>query len=535
MVVYMYLIREGKIQMKILENKERLKNIAVIVLVILMCGIIFFYETKKVGFHEDEGYSIASAVNPTNGLMEAYEPGVDGPVWKTRDFVRDYVTLAPENIFNFWALYHNQAGDNHPPLFYTLVHFSTLLFGGQFTKYSVFVVNIIAFALSCFVIRRILKVLNKDNLTIPILIFYGLSMGTMSMVIFQRMYMLLTFFIILYFYYSIRIYLNKFELSKELLIKLGFTTVLGFLTQYYFAIYAFLIFAIMAIGMIRKKMYKNAAKYLGFHVLYAVIGVLLFVPCIYHLFFTDRGLKNLANSAYFEHLIDYVKHFAYAFSINDNMILICSVLLVFLAGLIYWFKKSDKKLVVLLTTVPSIIYFFLVVKLTSFQELRYIMPVIPFVSLSVFFILDKLLQFKHKNIVITVIAVVLVVNGIIFSKPKFLYEEYAQCLEIAEENKDKSFVYIYDNFFNHMQSIPEMMIYEKTLIVNINNNDMQYLLNNNELNTEDSYILCIKSYMDNDAILNEITSNTDFKNVTKLFEGDNSSEKISNNLYLVSK
>ena len=521
--------------MKMLENKERLKNIIVIVLVILMCGIIFFYETKKVGFHEDEGYSIASAVNPTNGLMEAYEAGVDGPVWKTRDFVRNYVTLAPENIFNFWALYHNQAGDNHPPLFYTLVHFSTLLFGGQFTKYSAFVVNIIAFALSCFVIRRILKVLNKDNLTIPILIFYGLSMGTMSMVIFQRMYMLLTFFILLYFYYSIRIYLNKFELSKELLIKLGFTTVLGFLTQYYFAIYAFLIFAIMAIGMIRKKMYKNAAKYLGFHAIYAVIGILLFVPCIYHLFFTDRGLKNLANSAYFEHLIDYVKHFAYAFSINDNMILICSVLLVFLAGIIYWFKKSDKKLVVLLTTVPSVIYFFLVVKLTSFQELRYIMPVIPFVSLSVFFILDRLLQFKYKNIVITVIAIVLVVNGMIFSKPKFLYEEYAQCLEIAEENKDKSFVYIYDNFFNHMQSIPEMMIYEKTLIVNVNNNDMQYLLNNSELNTEDSYILCIKSYMDNDAILNEITSNTDFKNVTKLFEGDNSSEKISNNLYLVSK
>ena len=521
--------------MKMLENKERLKNIIVIVLVILMCGIIFFYETKKVGFHEDEGYSIASAVNPTNGLMEAYEAGVEGPVWKTRDFVRNYVTLAPENIFNFWALYHNQAGDNHPPLFYTLVHFSTLLFGGQFTKYSAFVVNIIAFALSCFVIRRILKVLNKDNLTIPILIFYGLSMGTMSMVIFQRMYMLLTFFILLYFYYSIRIYLNKFELSKELLIKLGFTTVLGFLTQYYFAIYAFLIFAIMAIGMIRKKMYKNAAKYLGFHAIYAVIGILLFVPCIYHLFFTDRGLKNLANSAYFEHLIDYVKHFAYAFSINDNMILICSVLLVFLAGIIYWFKKSDKKLVVLLTTVPSVIYFFLVVKLTSFQELRYIMPVIPFVSLSVFFILDRLLQFKYKNIVITVIAIVLVVNGMIFSKPKFLYEEYAQCLEIAEENKDKSFVYIYDNFFNHMQSIPEMMIYEKTLIVNVNNNDMQYLLNNSELNTEDSYILCIKSYMDNDAILNEITSNTDFKNVTKLFEGDNSSEKISNNLYLVSK
>ena len=103
------------------------------------------------------------------------------------------------------------------------------------------------------------------------------------------------------------------------------------------------------------------------------------------------------------------------------------------------------------------------------------------------------------------------------------------------DNKDKSFVYVYDNFFNHMQSIPEMMIYEKTFIVNVNNNDMKYFINNNELNNENSYILCIKTYMDNESILNEITNNTDFKNVTKLFEGGNSSEAISNNLYLVSK
>ena len=89
--------------MKLLENKEKLKNILVIVIVILMCGIIFFYETKKVGFHEDEGYTFASSVNPTNGLMVAYDVSgnVEGPVWITREFVKDYVTLSPENIFNF--------------------------------------------------------------------------------------------------------------------------------------------------------------------------------------------------------------------------------------------------------------------------------------------------------------------------------------------------------------------------------------------------------------------------------------------------
>ena len=92
----------------------------------------------------------------------------------------------------------NQARDNHPPFFYTLVHFSTLFFGGKYSMYSAFIVNIISFILSCYVLIKILKLLNKEHLIIPVLILYGLSMGTISMVIFQRMYMLLTLFILLY-------------------------------------------------------------------------------------------------------------------------------------------------------------------------------------------------------------------------------------------------------------------------------------------------------------------------------------------------
>lgn len=201
----------------------------------------------------------------------------------------------------------------------------------------------------------------------------------------------------------------------------------------------------------------------------------------------------------------------------------------------YTIRESKEKFIIVLTFLPSLIYFLLVVKLTSYRELRYIMPTIPFVALTLFFILDKVLEFKYKNIAIVAIAIALVATGFIYSKPKFLYEEYEQCLEIAKENKSKSFIYVYDNMFNHIQSIPEMMIYEKTMIINVNRNELQYCINNDELNQENSYILSIKTYMDNEAIIKEILNNTDFNNVTKLYEGGNSSEIISNNLYLVSK
>ena len=132
-------------------------------------------------------------------------------------------------------------------------------------------------------------------------------------------------------------------------------------------------------------------------------------------------------------------------------------------------------------------------------------------------------------------SIILVSIGLVFSKPKFLFEEYTKSLEIAQNNKEKSFVYIYDNFFNHMQSVPEMMIYKKTLIINYNRDELKYVLEDATLNSEDSYILLIKSYMDNEKIIEEIKTQSEFKNIKQLYNSGVSSEMISNNIYLVSK
>ena len=271
------------------------------------------------------------------------------------------------------------------------------------------------------------------------------------------------------------------------------------------------------------------------HVLYAIIGILIFVPCLSHLLFTDRGISNLGNGEYFKHLYKYLEHLLYVFTIKDNAILMIFVLICFFAGTLYVYRKSNIKFIIALSIVPSICYFLINVKLTSFQELRYIMPVIPFIAITLFLILDKLLKFKYKNIVIILVSVILILNGILFSKPKFLFEEYQESLNIAEDNKDKSFVFIYDNFFNHIQSVPEMMIYEKTMIVNVNRDELKHVINNEQLNEEDSYILCIKTYMNNEEIIQKIKDNTNFKNVKQLYSGGNSHEVISNNLYIVSK
>ena len=188
-----------------LKNKEKLKEILIIILIVVIVGIMFFYQSKKIGFHEDEIYSVASAVNPYDGLMSAYGKkdtntkmlekyvfdenifveiknliyyvlnnseytkemdelnNQQKPIWKTREEVKEYVTLSKDNYLNLKSIYYNQAKDNHPPVFYILVHVSNILFNGQFTKYTVFTINILTFILSCFLIEKILKLINKGN------------------------------------------------------------------------------------------------------------------------------------------------------------------------------------------------------------------------------------------------------------------------------------------------------------------------------------------------------------------------------------
>lgn len=529
-----------------MDIKEKLKKInkntiLIIAIIILMCGVLFYFQTRKSGFHEDEGYTLCSSVSPIGGLMTAYErndlPEGEGPAWKTKEGVTDFLTLTPDNYFNMKALYDNQASDNHPPFFYTCVHFSAILFGGQFTKYSAFVVNIIAFIASCVVIVKLLKLIDKENITIATLILYGLSMGTISMVIYQRMYMLLTLFILLYFYYSVKLYKNDFKMDTRFIIEFGLITIIGFLVQYFFAIFAVMVFAVMFITMIKQKKFKELIKYLIVHIAYAGIGVALFTPCIGHLLYSDRGLKNLGNSNYFTNFGKYFNHLMYAFSINSSILVMYAVVLVLFIVVSFRHEKTLERFVVILATIPSIIFFAVTVKLTTWQELRYIMPVIPYVAIVLFIVLDTMIDVKYKNYIFVGLSVFLVLFGLITSKPKFLYENYEELMNIAEENKDKHFVYVYDNFFNHMQSLPEMMTYEKTLIVNTGKNEMDYVVADEELNKEDSYILSIKAYMNNDEILEKIKNETEFKNIKALYISgtEHNDELVLNNLYLVSK
>lgn len=276
-------------------NTKKGYNIITIIILVITVIFMFYWIGQKEGFHEDEIFSYGSSnykwdnvfqasgkSDFLNRTIEKYIIGdsvgktienigyylsnqdefgrlageihsEDRTEWKTSEDAREYLTIGEGDILNYFSVYYNQSRDVHPPLFYMLVHLASSIAYGVFSKYIIFSINLIFFILSFYVIRKIFMLFDKKWLGLIALVLYSLSMGAASTVIFQRMYMMITFFGLAYLYVNLKILKSNLEITKKEKWQLFWTVLLGFLTQYYFCILVFIIFILMLIRFIQKR------------------------------------------------------------------------------------------------------------------------------------------------------------------------------------------------------------------------------------------------------------------------------------------
>ncbi len=529
-------------------DRKKFNLIFFIVAVIITSIIMTVFANYKKGWHEDEIFSYGSSNYKYDNLFQNYaekdtinqiidEKIIDNniwqtlknighyithrdefmqifnekrvyetPVWKTNEQAKDYVTVSNDEIFSYWSVYYNQSRDVHPPLFYMLVHFISCFFLNHFSKYIIFIINILFYIASCFVIRKIFKLLNKDDLSAITILLYGLSMGAISMVIFQRMYIMLGFFVLLYLYFNLKILKNSFEIDKSTKRWLTLIIILGFLTQYYFCIYAIFSFLIMLVILIRKKKYDALKRYIWCHIKAAIIGIIIFPASIYHIFFSYRGVGGISSDTdYLAKLQEFMDIIFYAFSIPKGWGYICLLILIclFVAKLI----KSKRKDIVLIICVPIILFILTIGKIAPLINIRYISITFPIITIAIilgmFSIIDYILKYIIKNsktlkrniniIILLVITVTISIYGFTTSKPQFLYEKYGKRIEIAEKYQNLKLVYIGQSVFSHLQDMEEFLRYHDFII--INTWELEKLKDDKGLENDTEFILNIKCWV----------------------------------------
>ena len=547
--------------------KDFLKvNYKYIIVILMISVVMTFFMTKKEGFHEDEMFSYGSSNYAYDNVYRPYgkedetnifvkEKIMNGniiqnlkyylidhrdikdetladiksefvPTWRSSDEANDYLTIQPKDALNYGMVYYNQSRDIHPPLFYFLVHTVSIFFVGHFSKYIIFSINLIFMILSLWTIKNIFEKLDKKHLIVPALILYGFSMGAISTVIFQRMYSMLNFFVLMFISANIDIIKKDFDIDKKLWNKLTWIVLLGFWTQYYFCIVAGVVAVLVLIGVIRKQGKQGAITYILKYLKMAVIGVLLYPLSINHIFFSYRGVGKAEMARGFgEKLVEYLNMIGYSFSVPVWAIAICLILLVMAVAVKSVIdKKVDKNALGAGAIIFSVICYVCVIvkvspELQDANIIRYIMCVLPLIIISILLLIDTVI--KNKNVLkysLVGISLIISVYGLMFSEPAFLYKGYAKYLEIAEENKEDKFVYVGDTVFNHIQSMPEFATYSESLI--LNENQLDVLENDSKLSEENEFILSIKKYKGADEILAKVIEKTGFLNYEVLLDDD---------------
>jgi len=542
-----------------------LKNKYIILTIVFLCGLMFYFINQKHGFHEDEIFSYGSSnykydnvyrwygyaqadqdviynqvlkgslKNKLNNISK-YLKNPDSfkkdeiltkeqPIFRPKDDALEYLAINKNDIFNYFSVYYNQAMDVHPPLFYFLVHFISSLFYGTFSKYIIFSLNLVFFIGTLIVIDKIMKKLNQDKLSIPTMILYGASIGCISTVMFQRMYMMLTFFSILYLYLTIKFIKDDFEINNKLLWII--TILFGFLTQYYFCVYIVILFIIISLYLLINKQYKKWFNYLKVHIIAAVIGVVFYPFSIEDIFFSYRGIGSTDGhtKTFIESFIYYFKQVNKLFSLNKSLIILIVLLII---TLVYKVIKNDfpkfKKqniLNIIILIIPTLVYIIIISKIAPFlgenYTSRYIMLLFPIIAISMFYLLSFIFNKKSLFIITLIISLLLSINGLINNTPVYLYNDYGKVMNLANDNKDKYFVYVFDNYFTHLSSLPEFATYKESIILNHNIHDFD-ILDNEKLNNSDEFILCIKNWLNQEEILDKVLEGSKYKNYEKVLE-----------------
>ena len=475
-----------------MNKKINAYNLILALILVLELIVIIFFGYQKAGFHEDEYYSYFSS----NRSLGLYYPDRE---WQSSETIKNEFVVLPGERFNYRLISLVQSWDVHPPLFYDILHTACSMFPGVFSKWIGIGVNIIAFILCYVLLYELAKAIGMDKpLRAIVLIAFGFNPMTISGVMFIRMYMWMTVFVIASSLLQVRlIAIIKLRLCdrklkddgkynhkiyRKYLISIALVNFFGFMTQYYYLIFMTMIGFSFCMWMLtivpRKKVtdgdgnseeyfekigFKIAIKYTAMYVLACGIS-LMFAVFVYpaslsHIF---RGYRGKEAQAAFSDAANILDRFGFFIGlVNEYLLSDLGLLFLILFALavlgIRIFpkvkKERDRKVVfqIRLLVFTTFCYFFIVAKtalLLGNTSNRYEMPVYPIIILILVYFTRIGARVIVGNRFVKGISLPLAITAIIFSvvcarglitykHVLFLYPEEKEYMAFARESLSK--------------------------------------------------------------------------------------------------
>ncbi len=440
--------------------------------------------------------------NRGDSKLLSYQADVyDEPVWITGEQFHEYITVGERDAFNYLSVYFNVKDDNHPPLYFMLVHTMSSVFRGRISPWMGCVFNLAATLGCCmfmFALGRLLAACGYvtertgEDWGLCSALLYGCSSGAIATTLFIRMYGILTFLCVLTLYLHLQKWLGEqaqtgkdFTKKNKLLI---LVTAMGFWTQYFFLFYCLLLALVTVIVLFRGGRKKEAFCYIRSMVIAAVIGVGVYPFGVKHILTSGRGVEAIGNlfgglAGYGERLLSFGRIVLQRTFGQKTLGLIVTALLAAIGVILLvrdrrrgreeqnadstGMDSSIRRRLWWMLVFPPLGYFLLAAKMSPYMVDRYIMPVFPFAAMALAGFLVYLLgRLKTKGMSITLYAVLLLSCFNIFNYDKeYLYGGYGFQLDLTKEyGVGLPCICIYEGY-SFYDNLLEFEIYDRTLLI----------------------------------------------------------------------
>lgn len=442
-------------------------KIMLIITIVLQLAVALCFCMQKQGFHYDENYSYYSS-NVTYGLNPP-----DGD-WLSGSTIAEEFCITPGMGFNFPLVAQMQSFDVHPPVYYFLLNIICSLSSGIFSKWQGLSLNLIFFVISELLIIAIADMVGNKNKAITwfSLALFGFSPAIISGITFIRMYMLLTsecMALILLHMNMLTDIKNSSSLSRfvKYLIQIAVTVYIGFLTHYYFAVFAFFVAAFTTLYLFFSKNTRKTSYIYAITVIGSLLSAVLSYPAsLRHIFRGYRGTEAMGAFFDMNNLSDRMGLFVGLiddFVLNRTFYILLLIILLAYVQVRFMNKRVSPNLCFGLSFITAVGYFAIVMKtaLMNYEEaVRYEMPIYGLLIILIVVSLYSLItntspvtegdsrggQVQRLLVgVILAITLVMQVKGLYDGKVLFLYPEEKSEKEFATEHKDDVIIYVYDN------------------------------------------------------------------------------------------
>lgn len=501
---------------------NRKKEILILSIIIIVQTIIFIVTGHlKTYIHMDEAYSLGLS---SYDKVEIQDNEDFYDKWHNGEYYEDYLAVNDDEIGEYKQVYENQKNDVHPPLYYLLLRFAMGFSINHYSKWPGIILNMIIWVFITIFTYLILEKILKDKKKSAIVTFIsGITMASLTNVIYIRMYALSTLNILITTYLHMKLQDTE-KVNIRLLVFIGVSALIGSLTHYYYLFYLAMLYIIFAIKYIKQKDYKNLIYYTVTMAIAGGLSLMIFPYSIQHMFFGYRGqgvISNLTNVPKFlSSLGQYIFKLNY-FAFNNIMLLIILVIIVIATYKLTKKQKIDneKNQYIKIILLPTLFYFILVSIASPWIELRYIMPICNLAFILVLYYFYKMVRNicneKKTDIIVLVTLTIMLISPFIFKiEPEVMFSDKKEIVQKLSSEWNVPTIYFFCSEHNRfLDDIYLFSLVDESYIakdMEYTNENMQKLLEGKDISK--GVIVFINGGQQNDEILAMLTESTAIEN-----------------------